>query len=272
MPLLSIKKRAEKKKLSKLLKIESFIQAQFLNFLDYMIMSGTKIITPAIMLLITFIAAPLFSQPAFGVKGGLSLSNFWGDGVDAFHQNENIADFGIDRIQGRVLPFVSGGLFFRFDIIPSFLSIQPELLYIRQGENWKLKSAGHKEYTNIHVDYLTVPVCAKLMIPFENAPLTSGVYAGPAVSLRVHANAKNIDALPDLHNRSMPDWGTNITGKTNPLDFGLAAGFNMDIASGPGEIVIDFRFQWGFIEVFEMNKDFRNYSFSMMAGYQIFLR
>ena len=234
-------------------------------------MNNIKIITSTITLLMIFNAAPLFPQSAFGVKGGLSLSNFWGNGVDAFHEKEKIADFHIDKIKGSVLPFVSGGLFFRFDIIPSFLSIQPELLYMRQGENWKLKSAGNKEYTSIHVDYLTIPVSAKLMIPFENLPLTSSVYAGPALSLRLHAHAKNIDALPDLHNHSMPDWGNNITKKVNPLDLGLAAGINMDIASGPGEIVIDFRFQWGFIEVFQMNKDFRNYSFQILAGYQIFL-
>jgi len=218
-----------------------------------------------------FNAAPVFSQTAFGAKSGLSLSNFWGDGADAFCQKEKITAFHIDKIKGRVLPFINGGLFFRFDVIPSFLSIQPELLYIRQGQNWKLESAGSKRYIDINIDYLTIPVSAKLMIPFENAPLTSSIYAGPALSFRLNASAKNIDALPDLHNRSMPDWGNNITKKTNPLDFGLVTGLNVDIASGPGEIVIDFRFQWGFIEVFEMNKDFRNYSFQIMAGYQIFL-
>ena len=233
-------------------------------------MNNIKRIIPALLFVIFNVAA-VFSQPAFGVKGGLSLSNFWGDGVDAFHDRENIAAFEIDKIKGGVLPFVSGGIFLRFDIIPSFLSIQPELLYMRQGENWKLKSANGNKNISIHVDYLTVPVCAKLMIPFENLPLTSSIYAGPALSLRLRAHAKNIDALPDLHHHSMPDWGKNITNKVNPLDLGLAAGVNMDIASGPGEVVIDFRFQWGFIEVFEMNKDFRNYSFVIMAGYQIFL-
>ncbi|MDR0307284.1 MAG: PorT family protein [Chitinispirillales bacterium] len=234
-------------------------------------------INKKLWLLFAFLQFTIFTETTalspnvFGVKGGLSFSYLWGDGIDALGDRDRVEVFGIDKINNGSLLFVNGGVFLRFDVIPNFLSIQPELLYIRQGQNWKLHDVNGKTSVSVYTDYLTLPVAAKLIIPFESVPLSSSVYAGPALSLKLQSRAKNIASIPEIHRHSMQNWGKNIGSRVNPLDLGLIAGFNVDIASvpGPGEIVVDLRFQWGFIEVFNINEDFRNYSFQIMAGYQI---
>jgi hypothetical protein len=58
---------------------------------------------------------------------------------------------------------------------------------------------------------------------------------------------------------------------TNTIDLGLATGIDFGIPFGPGNIVFDFRYNLGAINVFNTAPaaSIRNYVFLLMAGYSI---
>lgn len=203
------------------------------------------------------------SQVRYGIKGGLSLSNLWGDGVTEF-EDDLLASEPVTSVEPGWVNSFTGGVFLRFDLIPDFLAFQPELLYLRSGKSWEVDDEELRAY----VDYITLPVLFKLLIPLDY-PLTPSAYAGPVFSYALRARTEGLDNVPDGADLGfMTGFGEDIDDAVSDFDVGLAAGLAFDIEAGPGAVVLDFRYNWGFLEVFD-GQDIRNHSFQLMAGYSL---
>jgi hypothetical protein len=203
-----------------------------------------------------------------GAKAGGTFSSFWGDGIEEFEDNLMLS---ADELDGSMLLFYTGGIFMTWEVIPDFFALQPEILYHRAGKKWEVGAAGTTVDIEAYTDYLVVPVVAKLLIPFD-IPLTPGAYLGPVAAIKLRSATDGLDELGGgLDIGFMAGLGDDTGDATRPVDFGLATGLSFDIGTGPGVIVIDARYTFGFIDVFDVDggDKIKNSVFSIMAGYAL---
>lgn len=108
----------------------------------------------------------------FGVKGGYSLSNFFGDGKDAFPKRDNLNTFHAG---------VYGQLGFN-----NFSSVQIELLYSRKG----IRFDDGSGQSDLRLDYLSLPI-----LYVGNVTENISFHIGPEISLltKVNSNGKDLD-------------------------------------------------------------------------------
>ena len=199
----------------------------------------------------------------YGIKGGLSLSNFWGVG------SENINDefrSELGSLDEQNLPRFTVGLFRTRELLTDLIAVQTEILFIRQGKKWE--SDG--ETFLVYVDYLQMPWFMKLTLPVLLKP---GIYFGPQLSLMLQARVKDIPG--ELETADFFS-GKNASGElferfVNVVDAGIAAGVDFKIEMGPGNLVFDFRYTMGALNAFnfESADKTRNYAFMFMAGYAL---
>ncbi|MBA9076213.1 MULTISPECIES: porin family protein [Rufibacter] len=162
-----------------------------------------------------------------GLKAGVNLSNFAGDGADADYK------FG-----GH------GGLFANFGI-SEMVSIQPELLFTMKGAQEKEGDIT----TKVKLNYIDVPVLAHI-----NA---DGLFfeLGPTLSFNVSSKVTMND-----------EDGNEISGDfdgVNSVDFGYAAGIGYQLQNG---ISIGLRYNGGLSDIAENSKT-RNSNFLLSVGY-----
>jgi hypothetical protein len=211
----------------------------------------------------------IFAQDhkSIGIKGGWSLSNFWGDGTDKLNNSLRSVSPGLDE---RNLSWFTVGVFTKKEIIPDFLAFQTELNYWRGGKAWKGRIGGAERYFDVEIDYIQMPWIAKIQIPIVFKP---SIYAGPEISWMWRSRADN---LPPTANTTPFFAGTNVNGEvfeqyTKVIDIGFVAGIDIGIPFGPGSIVLDGRFLLGALNTFNYSaaQEVRNYSFMFMGGYAI---
>ena len=99
----------------------------------------------------------------FGVKGGLNIAKFTGDGV------KEITEEGFD--EKYITAFSVGG----FLALPlgNTLTIRPEVLYTQNGAKYELSREGAEAKMSMNMNWLNIPVLA--VINLGNI----GVFAGP---------------------------------------------------------------------------------------------
>ncbi len=223
--------------------------------------------------LIFFITTAGFSQEQkrmnFGVKTGVVISSFWGNGIDNFEKalSEQLQNFDPDML----LSLTVAGLI-SYEFIPGFFNIQGELQYLRLGKNWELDLPdGEKISFGLSTDYLSVPVLFKLLIPINKSVLPE-VYAGPSFFIQLHSRAKNLSVVPqDAQRGFLKELGTNqnVSKQISNFDIGFQTGLNINFPIKRGTVVLDLRFGFGSIDTFNSDKaeDIRNSSFSIMVGY-----
>ena len=107
----------------------------------------------------------------FGVKGGYSLSNFFGDGKDAFKNRDNLNTYHV-------------GAYGQFGF-NNFSSVQVEVLYSRKGIRY-----DNPTLSDFRLDYISVPV-----LYVGNVTDAFSFHIGPEVSLltKVNSNGNNLD-------------------------------------------------------------------------------
>lgn len=155
----------------------------------------------------------------FGVKGGFTASNFRGD------DKKNFGNEGIYNT-------FHAGVYAQFGFNDKF-SIQPEVLYSRQGfKGSNAVNPTQGTYTT-RLDYIQVPVL--LVYNFlDNVSL----HVGPQVSLLTKVKEGDRE-------RKIAD-GNNIFGYSyNSLDYGLAAGLEARV--GPARV--GGRYTAGFADI-----------------------
>ena len=136
----------------------------------------------------------------FGVKGGYSLSNFYGSGKDLFSGNRNSLNTFHAGVYGQL----------GFN---SFSSVQVELLYSRKGIQ---TDNGNSGKSDLRLDYLSLPV-----LYVGNVTENISFHIGPQVSLLT--KVKNGDKDLDLKANGF-----------NSVDFGGVAGLEARV--GPARI------------------------------------
>lgn len=126
-------------------------------------------------------AALLVSVSAFGqsfdwgVKAGLNLAD-------------------VSKAEGsKMKPSVYAGVFAEFNLVSDLLSIQPEVVYSRQG--WDMKNDGIK--THVRLNYLNVPVIFKLYM-IENLSLDLGPQFGFLLNAAAKAKDGDVKVKEDL--------------------------------------------------------------------------
>ena len=206
-----------------------------------------KRFVPGILVLVlaaAVAAAPAHAGAAFGVKGGVSISQVQADLFDT------------DNRTGFV-----GGVYGAFDLTP-MIGIQPELLYVRKGADLYSYSGDVlgfpiDETVTLDVDYLEIPVLLRVSLPVAE-PLGVRLLAGPVASLKVDEKL----SVSGLFGHSFD------SDQVKSADFGIAAGAAVAFRSGNLRVVGEGRYTFGLTNISDLpfGGDVKNGSFYAMAG------
>lgn len=182
----------------------------------------------SLLALAALLAAPAaLAQTTFGLRAGLNVATI-------------IPDSDTDLVdRGAKLGFV-GGVFAEVPLTSAF-AVQPEVLYTQKGV-----SRDESGEPDIGVDYLEVPVLAKVALPVSPL-LDLDVYAGPALAIKLG----NDDEVSTV--------------RYNSTNLGVAVG--VGVASGP--FGVDARYTFSVADATEGEaNDFRHHVVGLTGVYR----
>ena len=143
-----------------------------------------------------------YPESAFGIKGGVNLTNFYKDEIT--DKNGNIG--------------FNAGLYGRF-VISEGIAIQPELLYTTRGAEATYSGFFSSNRASVNLGYVQVPVLLVVnILPFLN------IHAGPYASYLVTANTKNKSTSSGFNFEDQINKDNY-----NRLDYGLSGGIGVDV-------------------------------------------
>lgn len=175
------------------------------------------------------------NETGFGIKGGANFSTI----------TKGDFDEGPDS---RTSFYV--GAFAEIPLIDGQLSLQPEVLYSRQGFDRNYSFLGTDYKGEYQLDYINVPVLAKLYIVGGLS-----VEAGPQFGFKVNEKV-------DL-NTGNDEPGTDFD-EVEDFDFSMAAGLSYQFTNG---LSINGRYTHGFTEVIK-DSDAKNSVFQVGLGFK----
>ena len=180
-----------------------------------------KILT--VMVTIGFVGTfsnDVYAQMRAGIKGGLNVSNLYGDDV-----NDENARYGVN--------FVFYGQILSSDVF----AIQPELLFSTKGSKVDYDGLLGDQTIKYNLSYLDLPVLAVFKLG-ESAE----IHVGPYVSYLLGANVSTDG-----------DWGSGNEeidrDQLKSFDYGLSGGFGLNF----GAIQIGARYNYGLAEIADSN-------------------
>lgn len=210
----------------------------------------------ALLVLIVASATPALAQ--FGIRGGMDLTRFVGS--DA-HNIESKAGLRM------------GGSYQLFSIGP--IAIVPEFYYAQKGARQKQSEPGAPVPVTLDfsLDYLEVPVLARLYVPLAGVPLLRPyVAAGPAFAWNLSCEVK-LDG-GDLNSQVQDCRGDQFRSAGTAFrsaDRGVVVSGGLDLRLlGFGVVNLDARVIQGLARLSEGSgegTDIRNQSFSLTLGY-----
>lgn len=199
-------------------------------------------------------------------KGGLNIAKWRGG------EKGNSVNFtgGIPEDKKSKTGMCAGmGLGINFS---DFIALQPELLFSMKGykQIFKLSNGENNELV-LKVNYFEAPILLKISIPA--GIVKPNFYMGPALAFRIRITGHCIiDGEKEEFNK---DQNFALNNHVRIFDFGLAMGGGIDIKTGPGSIILDFRYTLGLREVWfgsyvntNLPKD-KNGTLSFILGYAI---
>ncbi len=178
-----------------------------------------------------------------GVKGGFNSSTVAGP----------------DAADATAVQAFSGGAFLTLRARRT-LAFRAELLYTRRGGAWSLTEKRNR----VRLDYIEVPLLAKLSLPLEGAAAQPHLLAGPDLALRVRCRIE----APE---QGIPG-GTpceDVDGATfTRYDVGVAMGGGFDFLFGHTRLTLDARYVRGLTRmVHDVARDrIRSRTFTAMMG------
>ena len=189
-------------------------------------------------------ASASFAQLSFGVKGGFSATNFWGEDINH-----------------GIKPSYQAGLLMEYKFTDKF-AISPEVLFTSQGgkisstsELLGIKAVGDMTF---NTNYINVPV----MLKYYVAPCFS-IDFGPQVGFNVYSKT--------TASASIADFGTgdkaalDLKDKTNAVDFGLGLGGTFNVTDN---LFVQARYTMGFTKVFDGDQDIKNGNIFVGLGFK----
>ncbi|MGA2361152.1 MAG: porin family protein [Candidatus Aminicenantales bacterium] len=175
-----------------------------------------------VSLAVLFTAAllPQTAAAGVGLKGGYAWSNLKFTGAT-----------DIPPLQDIKNPV--GGVF--FDIGLGLFSIQPEVLYIRQGARMEVLP----DWMETRVDYIQVPLLLKIdIIP---GPISPMIYGGPYGAYRL--SAKGVSDIGGV------STSTDIKDQIKTTDYGVVFGGGIDFKLGLVKLSAEVRYNLGLANV-----------------------
>ena len=208
------------------------------------------------VLLVAFVASPGLAQKlSAGVKGGISIADLTGDGVDS---------------TSTKLGFV-GGAFLGVDL-HEYFRIQFEGQYVQKGAEFT-DEAVLDVTAEISLDYIEFMVPFTLTIP-TNSAIAPRLYAGPALGIEVSCSVsvegtflgETLDESADC------DEDADAAARKS-TDFSVFFGGGVDIAVGSGAITLDVLYDLGLTSIDDTpgeDFDVKNKNLLVLAGYRFF--
>lgn len=190
-----------------------------------------------------------------GVTGLLGFNT-----VSYSADDSQVAD-AFNDMTGYKLGF-GGGLRAIIEFTP-LIGMQPELLFKQYGASMELDVMGTKVESTNTLNYLHVPLLARVALPFGPENITPKVLAGPTFGYFLSGSSESDGKSVDLD-----------ADDVNRLNIGAAAGVGADILAGPGSLSLDLRYDRSFTS---NSKDdaggasIVNTGFSFLIGYNIAL-
>lgn len=210
----------------------------------------------------------LFSQEnrSVGLKGGISFSNFWGGSSERLNDQVKAVVPGADPTTPI---WFTVSAFSSHDILPSLVAIQSELVYTREGRKWKKGD----DLFGFEIDYLRLPFLLKFSLPL---PLKPSIYVGPQISFMFRSVFVNapfaLDTVRTGFFSQIEDLrGKNIERYTNVVDLGFASGLEFATPFGPGNAILDLRYDFDALNTFNFpgGGEIRNFDFLIFLGYAL---
>jgi hypothetical protein len=181
-----------------------------------------------------------------GVKIGINGAGIYGEGTDEWGGKSGICLGGLVAYK-----------------VNRFFGVQGELMYSQKGA--RIENTSRDEPTTLKVDYIEIPIFAKLSnisggmmccIPLPEGRRTS-LYLGPALGLKIASS---------IETETGGSSDADVDAKT--LDIGLALGVSFGYGSENLSVFADFRFTAGLMPVYgeSVVSDARNYAAYMGLG------
>ena len=186
---------------------------------------------------------PQSLDAAVGIKGGYSLSKFSVVSVDPVPVFDN-------------LNFYTGGIF--FDIKLGFVSIEPEILYVRMGANLKVDTTRMES----RFEYVQVPVLLKLNI-VPAGPVRPFLYGGGYGSYLWKATG--IEWLDG----AMVGEPVDMSDTYQKYDYGLIGGGGLAFHLPGISISVEGRYNYGLMNIMmdpPAGESTKNRSIMVLAG------
>lgn len=205
----------------------------------------------AIVVVFTLSSASVSAQGLTGgFKGGMNIANLHGKDVKVIEE-----DIGVDLVSK--MGFCAGG-FITYNINDMF-AIQPELLFTMKGVKAEEEVLGETVKITIKVNYLEIPVLAKLSIPTPGTVKPS-LFVGPSLAIKLSSKLK-IEYAGESEEEDLEDLKST--------DFGLVFGGGVDFALGQGKLTVDARYTLGLATTDDSEEelDIKNGVISIMVGY-----
>ena len=197
------------------------------------------------VLVVAFVASPGLAQNvSAGVRGGISIANLTGDGIDS---------------TSTKLGFV-GGAFLGVDL-HEYFRIQFEGQYVQKGAE---EEGGTGK---INLNYIEFMLPFTLTIPIENSPIAPRLYAGPALAIEASCKLSE-EGFEDIDCDDEPD-----AAERKSTDFSVFFGGGVDIAVGSGAITLDVLYDLGLSSIDDtpgVDIDVKNQNLQILAGYRFF--
>ena len=173
-----------------------------------------------------------------GIIGGYNMASLEGDDVE-----------DVDSRSG----FDIGGLI----QIPmgDMITIQPEVHYSQRGASAEEDGEGF-EYA---LDYIHVPVLLKAGLPLAEG-FDFDFLVGPSFAFNMGCELQPEEG----DNVECEDAGLEVKG----MDFGIIGGGSFAWAAGPGDLLVDVRYDWGMTNIIdEDDVDVKNTALQFLVGY-----
>jgi hypothetical protein len=186
-----------------------------------------KIVASLVAGLFLFSVANAQMKMAVGLKGGLAVTNAYGDDATTLAQ-----------VTGGVkAPRITVGGGAAFDLgINNWFGLSIEALYTQKGLRIETIQEIADWYSVIKMNYLDIPILAKVNL--MQGSVVPYIVAGPQVSLKLGGK------VGGTGNDGVLTTDQDLTAMAG-LDYGAVVGAGIGYTAGPGKVVVEYRFGMG---------------------------
>lgn len=212
-----------------------------------------KLILSAIIL---FTSTQAYSQITVGFK--TAFVKAWEEYGDVGLPDD--ANIHINSIKVSALIYKPIGNFMELGIEPG---------YVQRGAACEPGFIIFQQDTKLEINYLELPVMAKFNLKTKNQKFSLFSKIGGSASMAFSAY-REVMEIPDLQPFSRTKLELNDNDALSRWDYGLYGGLGMEVAIGPGRLLMEGNYYYGIPNVDSFNRS-QNRSVEISVGYLISL-